>query len=69
MCFKHCGKSVCIRSYSGWYFSAFKLNLDQSNSEYEHFLHNEMFQKKDVTDNECHVFQIVPIIFKKKYAA
>ena len=36
----HWVESVRIRSYSGPYFPAFWLNMDQSNSEYEHFLRN-----------------------------
>ena len=34
----HCEKSVRIWSYSGPYFPAFGLNMDQDNAEYEHFL-------------------------------
>ena len=34
-------KIVRIRNYSGPYFSAFGLNTDQNNSEYEHFLRSE----------------------------
>ena len=37
----HCVKSVRIRGYSGPYFPAFGLNMDQNNSEYGHFLCNE----------------------------
>ena len=37
----HCGKSVRIRSYSGPYFPAFGLNMDQNNSEYGHFLRSD----------------------------
>ena len=35
--YKHCIKSDRIRSYSGPYFPALGLNVDQNNSEYEHF--------------------------------
>ena len=51
VCDYHCVKSVRIRSYSGPYFPTFGLNtdrysvsvrmrenMDQNNSEYEHFL-------------------------------
>ena len=31
---RHCAKSVRIRSFSGPYFPAFRLNTDQNNSEY-----------------------------------
>ena len=34
----HCVKGVRIRSYSGQYFLALRLNKDQNNSECEHFL-------------------------------
>ena len=34
----HCVKHARIRSYSGPYFPAFRLNTDQNNSEYGHFL-------------------------------
>ena len=35
---RHCMKSVSIRSYSGPHFHAFRLNKDQKNSEYGHYL-------------------------------
>ena len=45
-----CVKSVCVRSFSDPYFSAFGLNLvqmrentDQKNSEYEHFLRSDIY--------------------------
>ena len=34
---RHCEKSVRIGSFSGPYFTAFRLNTDQKNSEYGHF--------------------------------
>ena len=38
----HCVKSVRIWSYSGPYFPAFRLNTDQNNSEYGHFLRSHL---------------------------
>ena len=38
----HCVKSVRIRSYSGPYFPPFRLNTDQNNSEYGHFLRSAL---------------------------
>ena len=38
-------KSVCFRSCSGSYFPAFRLNMDQNNSEYGHFLRNALCVK------------------------
>ena len=35
----------CIRSYSGPYFPAFRLNTDQNNSEYGHFLWSDQALK------------------------
>ena len=34
---EHHVKSVCIQSFSGLYFHAFVLNMDEKNSEYGHF--------------------------------
>ena len=39
----HCMKSVCIQRFSGPYFLAFGLNVDQKNSEYRHFLCSDQF--------------------------
>ena len=39
-----CVKSVRIRSYSGPHFPAFRLNTDQNNSEYGHFLRSDTHQ-------------------------
>ena len=41
-------KSVRIRGYSGLYFPAFGRNTDQNNTEFEHFLHKEIFKSLTV---------------------
>ena len=43
---QHCVKSVRFRSYSGLYFPAFRLNTEQNNSEYEHFLRSVSIDKQ-----------------------
>ena len=40
---QHCMKSIRVRSFSGQYFPAFGLNMDQKNSEYEHFSRSAKF--------------------------
>ena len=42
----HCAKSVRIRNYSGPYFPACRLNMDQNNSEYEDFLRTVKLSNK-----------------------
>ena len=41
----HCVKSIRVRSYSGTYFAAFRLNSDENNSEYGHFLRGVFLRK------------------------
>ena len=45
----HCVKSVRIRSYSGPYFPAFRLNTDQENSKYGHFSQSEFYYLLNLT--------------------
>ena len=39
----HCVKSLLIRSYFGSYSVRIRKNMDQNNSEYEHFLHSSTY--------------------------
>ena len=41
----HCVKSIRVRSYSGTYFAAFRLNSDENNSEYGYFLRGVFLRK------------------------
>ena len=44
-------KSVSIRSYSGPHFPAFRLNTDQNNSEYGHFLRSDFLEQLHSQDH------------------
>ena len=63
-------KSVCIRSFSGPYFPAFRLNTDEKNSEYRHFSSSGLeFYFFRVSDSEKSVKIDIPkkkTKFKKK---
>ena len=50
--FNHCVKSVRIQSFSGPYFPAFGLNMDQKNSEYRNILRSEYYRQNIILDGQ-----------------
>ena len=55
----HCMKSVRIRSFSGPFFAAFRLNTSEKNSGYEHFSRSAFLTHPEAIEEEYCVICVI----------
>ena len=55
----HCVKGACIKSSAGPHFPTFRLNTDQNNSEYRHFLRSVYLYREYLLDSQVWLVRVV----------